>query len=125
MASMNTQRTLADLNRRFDEEEQGAQAAAGRVPRTKVLQIRLSDGELAELERVAESRGFPPSTVAREAILRLINPDAARSAEVSRLIEHFTQFVSEFVRGSDESNPEPRPTRVTKANFTRMPRKTR
>jgi hypothetical protein len=123
MASMNTEQTLADLNRRFDEDEQAAEAAAGRVARNRVLQVRLSDAELAELERAAESRGLPSSTVAREAILRLLNPEAARSAEATRLIEHFTQFVSEFVPGSDEPKPEPRPTRITKANFTRTPRR--
>jgi hypothetical protein len=37
---------------------------------SKVLQIRLNPEELNELERVAESRGLPTSTVGREAILR-------------------------------------------------------
>jgi hypothetical protein len=105
---MNTVQTLADLNRRFDEEGRDAAPAAVRVARNKVL---------------AESRGLPPSTVAREAILRLFDPGAARSAEATRLIEQFTQFVSEFVPSSGEPLPEPRPTRTTKANFTRTSRR--
>ena len=48
--------------------------------RSKVLQIRLNPEELNELERVAESRGLPTSTVGREAILRYLFPDTARSA---------------------------------------------
>jgi hypothetical protein len=56
----------------------------------------LNEEELAELERVAESRGLPPSTVAREAILRKLFPEFARGAEAARLIDQFAQFVLGF-----------------------------
>lgn len=68
--------------------------------RTKVLQIRLNDTELAELERISATRGLPPSTVAREAILRLIDPEQTRQIEGKRLAEEIRRFVGEFM--SDE-----------------------
>lgn len=68
--------------------------------RSKVLQIRLNDEELAELERLAETRGLPASTVAREAILRQLYPEVARETEATRLIDQFTQFVLEFGCGT-------------------------
>lgn len=43
--------------------------------RSKVLQVRLNPDELAELEAIAERRGLPVSTVAREQILRLVAED--------------------------------------------------
>lgn len=62
--------------------------------RSKVLQVRLNPEELSELESMAEERGLPTSTVAREAILRLISPDVARTAAANRLIEEFTRYVA-------------------------------
>jgi len=41
-------------------------------PRSKVLQVRLNPEELAALERIAQSRELPVSTIAREQLLRLI-----------------------------------------------------
>jgi uncharacterized protein YbaP (TraB family) len=64
--------------------------------RSKTLQIRLNPEELEELERVAAGRGLPTSTVAREAILRLIRPAAARSAAARRLIEDFARYLDSF-----------------------------
>jgi len=64
--------------------------------RSKTLQIRLNPEELEELERVAAGRGLPTSTVAREAILRLIRPAAARSAATRRLIEDFARYLDTF-----------------------------
>lgn len=61
--------------------------------RSKTLQIRLNPEELEELERVAASRGLPTSTVAREAILRLIRPAQLRSADARRLVESFARYV--------------------------------
>ncbi|ASR85875.1 antitoxin [Mycobacterium phage Paola] len=46
-------------------------------PRTRVLQIRLNDDELAELERQADDRDLPASTVAREILLRALFPRPA------------------------------------------------
>jgi hypothetical protein len=61
--------------------------------RSKTLQIRLNPEELEELERTAASRGLPTSTVAREAILRLIRPAELRSADGRRLVEGFARYV--------------------------------
>lgn len=61
--------------------------------RSKTLQIRLNPEELEELERIAASRGLPTSTVAREAILRLIRPVEARAAAASRLVDEFARYV--------------------------------
>ena len=62
--------------------------------RSKVLQVRLNPDELAELERVAAQRGLPTSTVAREAIIRLIRPEVARTAAANRLIDNFARYVA-------------------------------
>jgi hypothetical protein len=40
--------------------------------RSKVLQVRLNPDEYAAIERIAERRGLPASTVAREALLKLV-----------------------------------------------------
>jgi len=45
--------------------------------RSKVLQVRLSDEEFAAVERAAERRQLPASTVARERLLKLLTEDAA------------------------------------------------
>lgn len=62
--------------------------------RSKVLQVRLNPDELGELERVAAQRGLPTSTVAREAIIRLIRPEVARTAAANRLIADFARYVA-------------------------------
>lgn len=61
--------------------------------RSKVLQIRLSEEEFAELERAADGRGLPASTVAREALLRQLMPATTAQFDAARLIEEFSQFV--------------------------------
>ncbi|ODR03271.1 hypothetical protein BHQ15_17865 [Mycolicibacillus koreensis] len=61
--------------------------------RSKVLQIRLNPDELEELERVAASRGLPPSTLAREAILRFIRPGEAQTESRRRLVDEFTRYL--------------------------------
>ncbi|MCG5433480.1 hypothetical protein LV457_14455 [Mycobacterium sp. MYCO198283] len=48
--------------------------------RSKVLQVRLNPEELEALERVAERRGLPVSTVAREQLLRLVAEERVPSA---------------------------------------------
>jgi hypothetical protein len=73
--------------------------------RSKVLQIRLNPEELAELERVAAQRGLPTSTVAREAIIRLIRPEVARTASAKRLIDAFAQYVT-TLGAADTSAPD-------------------
>jgi hypothetical protein len=55
---------------------------------TKTLQVLLTPDGHEELERLADSRGLSTSTVAREAILRLVRAEAApRSAEDRRLVQ--------------------------------------
>jgi len=65
--------------------------------RSKVLQIRLNDEELIELERISSTRGLPTSTVAREAILRYLFPEQTRQIEGKRLADEVRRFVAEFV----------------------------
>jgi hypothetical protein len=42
--------------------------------RAKTLQIRLSEDELAKLSALAQSRGLPVSTVARQLLLQTLAP---------------------------------------------------
>lgn len=42
--------------------------------RAKTLQIRLNHEEIAEVTALAESRGLPVSTVARQLLLQSLNP---------------------------------------------------
>lgn len=49
----------------------------GQVSRSRVLQVRLSPQEYEAVERAAEQRGLPASTVARERLLRMLREDAA------------------------------------------------
>ena len=54
----------------------------------KTLQVLLTAEEHEELERLAASRGLSTSTVAREAILRLVRAEASpRSAADIRLAQ--------------------------------------
>ena len=71
--------------------------------RSKTLQIRLNPEELEELERIADDRGLPTSTVAREAILRLIRPRQARSVAARRLADDFHHYLVDYVVSTDES----------------------
>jgi hypothetical protein len=66
--------------------------------RSKTLQIRLNPEELEELEHVAASRGLPTSTVAREAIVHLIRPAAARSSAARRLVDDFARYLDTLER---------------------------
>ena len=45
--------------------------------RSRVLQVRLNADEMDAVERIAERRGLPPSTVARERLLKMLKEDAA------------------------------------------------
>ncbi|UEM46479.1 DNA binding protein [Mycobacterium phage InvictusManeo] len=69
-------------------------------PRTRVLQIRLNDDELAELERRAGDRDLPASTVAREILLRALFPRPAASPLAfarDDAAEAFLQFIDSVV----------------------------
>ncbi|HXS84396.1 MAG TPA: DUF6290 family protein [Mycobacterium sp.] len=53
--------------------------------RSKVLQVRLNDAEMEALEAIAEGRGLPVSTVARERLLELIEDAASHAGAAGRL----------------------------------------
>lgn len=57
--------------------------------RSKVLQVRLNPDEMAAVEAIAERRGLPVSTVAREQILQLLADDAAFGSTGSPLRRYF------------------------------------
>lgn len=68
-------------------------------PRTRVLQVRLNDDELAALEAMAEKRNLPPSTVVRELILNVLQPTAAQDAARQRLIGEFEHYLDRLPTG--------------------------
>ncbi len=53
--------------------------------RAKTLQIRLNHEELGELTALAETRGLPVSTVARQLLLQALNPVDDLKAALDRL----------------------------------------
>ena len=72
------------------EADQSSTARAGvKVTRghdrAKTLQIRLNHEELSELTALAEDRGLPVSTVARQLLLRSLNPVDDLKAALDRL----------------------------------------
>lgn len=62
-------------------------------PRTRVLQVRLNDDELAGLEALADKRGLPASTVVREMILNFLQPVPAQAAARQRLVGEFEDYL--------------------------------
>jgi hypothetical protein len=75
-------------------------------PRTKVLQVRLNDDELAALEVLADSRGLPASTVVREMILNAINPDSTQLAARRRLLGEFEHYLDAVGTPADIAHPK-------------------
>jgi len=73
--------------------------------RSKTLQIRLNPEELEELERVAASRGLPTSTVARQAIFRLVRPAEARSADRRRIADQLVRYLDSFTNADTTVAP--------------------
>lgn len=55
-------------------------------PRSRVLQVRLNPDEYAAIERIAERRGLPASTVAREALLKLVAEEDAEDQPLVTLV---------------------------------------
>ena len=53
--------------------------------RAKTLQIRLNHEEISELTALAEDRGLPVSTVARQLLLQSLNPVDDLKAALDRL----------------------------------------
>lgn len=74
------------------EEDQTAKLIPAHVkvsrgnPRSKVLQVRLNPDEYAAIERIAEHRGLPASTVAREALLNLVAEEDAEGQLLVALV---------------------------------------
>jgi len=55
-------------------------------PRSKVLQVRLNPDEYAVIERIAKGRRLPASTVAREALLKLIDEEDTHDQPLVTLV---------------------------------------
>ena len=53
--------------------------------RSRTLQIRLNDDELAELTALAQDRGLPVSTVARQLLLQSLGPGDDLKTALDRL----------------------------------------
>ncbi len=64
--------------------------------RSKVLQVRLSPAEFEAIERIAQQRGLPSSTVAREQLLALFNTHESFNAHESPVAPTLTEIVAQF-----------------------------
>lgn len=91
-------------------------------PRTRVLQVRLNDDELAALEALAEERNLPASTVVREMILNALDPAPVQVAARRRLVGEFKQYLDTVGVASHEVAFPPALTGKTPAR--RGPRET-
>lgn len=74
--------------------------------RSKVLQVRLSPAEFEAIERIAQQRGLPSSTVAREQLLALFkahesfNADESFNAHESPVAPTLTEIVAQFEKAT-------------------------
>ncbi|HTH89881.1 hypothetical protein [Mycobacterium sp.] len=69
--------------------------------RSKVLQVRLNPEEFAAIEAIADRRGLPASTVARERLLSLIADEAPVSGvdlvnQINQAARHLKELVDRF-----------------------------
>lgn len=64
--------------------------------RSKVLQVRLNPEEFDALERIAERRELPVSTIAREGLLELINEESSLdpAAQIAAAADKIRSLVS-------------------------------
>ena len=74
--------------------------------RSKVLQVRLNPEEMEAVERIAERRDLPPSTVARDWLLRMIRQDveaeeAVMGTDVATLLHRLEVTVAELRNARD------------------------
>ena len=81
---------MATKLKKLIEADQSSTARAGvKVTRghdrAKTLQIRLNHEEISELTALAEDRGLPVSTVARQLLLQSLNPVDDLKAALDRL----------------------------------------
>lgn len=65
--------------------------------RNKILQVRLNPDELAAIERLAERRGLPVSTVAREKLLELAAEDSEPCDDVAAQLLAAAARITELV----------------------------
>ena len=68
--------------------------------RSKVLQVRLSPAEFEAIERIAQRRGLPSSTVAREQLLALFNTHESFNAHESPVAPTLTEIVAQFEKAT-------------------------
>ncbi len=84
---------LIDAEARAAEDGEVDQSSTARAgvkvtrghDRAKTLQIRLNQEEIGELTALAENRGLPVSTVARQLLLQSLNPVDDLKAALDRL----------------------------------------
>jgi hypothetical protein len=90
---------MSELHDRLDAEGTAAEAAEADQEstvrrdvtvtrghdRARTLQIRLNDDELGELVAMAEDRGLPVSTLARQLLLQSLEPGEDLKAALDRL----------------------------------------
>lgn len=62
-------------------------------PKTRTLQVRLSPEEYEGLEKIADERGLPVSTVAREQLQKLLRA-TQRSPEASEVVSALEKFIT-------------------------------
>lgn len=86
----------------YDDEDDGAplppdvKVSRPNRARSKVLQVRLNPDEMEAVERIAARRELPPSTVAREWLLRMVAEDKAAGEPgetVEDLLNHLESTV--------------------------------
>ncbi|MFT4087790.1 MAG: DUF6290 family protein [Gordonia sp. (in: high G+C Gram-positive bacteria)] len=65
-----------------------------RGARGRVLQVRLNDEEMAAIESLAEERGLPVSTLARDMLLRCMQDPAEVSSEERQLQANLTNLIT-------------------------------
>lgn len=74
--------------------------------RSKTLQVRLNPDELEELDRQAANRGLPTSTLAREAILRLVRPAELHQATARQLLlDDFARYIDSLAATGPKATP--------------------
>jgi predicted DNA-binding protein len=84
---------LIDAEAKAAEDGEADQSSTARAgvkitrghDRAKTLQIRLNDEEIGELTALAQDRGLPVSTVARQLLLQSLNPVDDLRAALDRL----------------------------------------
>jgi hypothetical protein len=79
-------------------------------PRNKVLQVRLNPDEYAAIERIAERRGLPASTIAREVLLKLVDDEDAEDQPLVALVALADRIKAAAVDAAYASGDPSQPT---------------